>query len=86
MIPGFRGMCSFLAQALIKVPEADNHAEWAKMGQQYLAMIIEHVVSTPEYDATPEKRNLFTVLNLLKKGRKDLQTDYCDELVAKGEA
>lgn len=83
--PGFRGMCSFLAEALIKVPDDSNHAEWAKMGRGFLATIIEHVVSTPDYDDEPEKRNLFTVLNLLKKGRRDLQIQYCEELVEKGE-
>ena len=83
--PGFRGMCSFLAEALIKVPEDSNHAEWAKMGRDLLSTIIEHVVSTPDYDDRPEERNLFTVLNLLKKGRRDLQIQYCNELVEKGE-
>lgn len=83
--PGFRGMCSFLAEALIKVPDDSNHAEWAKMGRDLLGTIIEHVVSTPDYDEQPEQRNLFTVLNLLKKGRRDLQIQYCDELVEKGE-
>lgn len=83
--PGFRGMCSFLAEALIKVPDDNNHAEWAKMGRGFLATIIEHVVSTPDYDDQPEKRSLFTVLNLLKKGRRDLQIQYCEELVEKGE-
>ncbi len=82
--PGFRGMCSFLAQALIKVPDDSNHAEWAKMGRDLLSTIIEHVVSTPDYDDQPEQRNLFTVLNLLKKGRRDLQIQYCDELVKDG--
>ena len=83
--PGFRGMCSFLAQALIKVPDDSNHAEWAKMGRDLLSTIIEHVVSTPDYDDRPEERNLFTVLNLLKKGRRDLQIQYCNELVERGE-
>ena len=83
--PGFRGMCAFLAQALIKVPDDSNHAEWAKMGRELLGTIIEHVVSTPDYDDRPEERNLFTVLNLLKKGRRDLQIEYCNELVEKGE-
>ncbi|MEL6569218.1 MAG: type IV secretory system conjugative DNA transfer family protein [Pseudomonadota bacterium] len=67
--PGYRGHCRFIAETLIRVPESENHAQWAKMGRSLIKTMIEYVVSSPLYE--PEERTLFTVLNLLKKGRKD---------------
>ncbi|MEO1661080.1 MAG: type IV secretory system conjugative DNA transfer family protein [Pseudomonadota bacterium] len=66
---GFRRNCRFVAEMLIKVPEDQGHAEWVKMGRTILKTIIEHVLTT-EF-LIEEDRNIFTVLNLMKKGRKD---------------
>ena len=82
---GFRRNCRFVAEMLIKVPEDQNHAEWVKMGRDLVKTIIEHVLTTQLYDETPDDRNIFTVLNLLKKGRKDTFNSYVDDLVADGE-
>jgi hypothetical protein len=83
--PGFREMCASLAQALVKIPEDSNHGEWAKMGREFVATIIEHVVSSHDYDSEPHQRNLFTVLNLIKKGHRDAFITYCDMAVESGE-
>lgn len=83
--PGFREMCASLAEALFKIPEDSNHGEWAKMGREFAATIIEHVVSSKDYDSDPSQRNLFTVLNLIKKGHRDAFVEHCDALVESGE-
>lgn len=83
--PGFREMCASLAQALVKIPEDSNHGEWAKMGREFVATIIEHVVSSGDYESDPSERNLFTVLNLIKKGHRDAFVKHCDLAVESGE-
>ncbi|MEO1322552.1 MAG: type IV secretory system conjugative DNA transfer family protein [Pseudomonadota bacterium] len=83
--PGFREMCASLAQALVKIPEDSNHGEWAKMGREFVATIIEHVVSSGDYESDPSERNLFTVLNLIKKGHRDAFVEHCDLAVESGE-
>lgn len=80
--PGYRGQCKFIAETLLRVPESQNHAEWAKMGRGLIKTIIEHVVSSELFD--PDQRNLFSILNLLKKGRKDAQLEWVAEQLDAG--